>query len=171
MLNRINKFINTQSTNFPNRQQGFQLDLSCLTAAFNLQETVYYNTERQSDIYIARLDQRAAFDTVRFDAMLLKLGRLGLSGAFLRIIQASYTDLKSVVRVASSTSGPFDVVRGVRQGGVVSPFLYLVNVNDLLNDLEASQNGAKVMSVNTENPTFADDILLLALSPTTFRKW
>ena len=102
--------------------------------------------------------------------MLLKLGRLGLNGAFLRIIQASYTNLKSVVRVASTTSGPFDVARGVRQGGVVSTFLYLVYVNDLLNDLEASKNGAKVMTVNTGNPTFADDIALIALFPLHLQK-
>jgi len=75
------------------------------------------------------------------------------------------------VRVASSTSGPFDVVRGVREGGVVSTFLYLVYVNDLLNDLEARKNGAKVMTVNTGNPTFADDIALIALFPSTCRKW
>jgi len=102
--------------------------------------------------------------------MLLKLGRLGFIDAFLRIIKSGYTNLKSVVRVASSTPGLFDVVRGVRQGGVVTTF-HLVYVNDLLNDLEASKNGAKLMTVKTGNPTFADDIALLALSPSTCRKW
>jgi len=72
--------------------------------------------------------------------------------------------------VAGSTSGPFDVVRGVRQGGVVSTCLYLVYVNDLLNELEASKNGANVMSVHTGHPTFADDIALLALSPLHLQK-
>jgi len=50
------------------QQQGFQPNLSCLTTAFALQETVLYHIERHSDVYVARLDQKTAFDTVRFRA-------------------------------------------------------------------------------------------------------
>ena len=48
---------------------------------------------------------------------------------------------------------------------MLSTFLYLIYVNDLLNDLEISGYGSKVMSVQCGNPTFADDISLLALTP------
>jgi len=47
----------------------------------------------------------------------------------------------------------------------LSTFLYLVYINDLLDDIESSGYGSKVMSVCTGNPAFADDISLLALIP------
>jgi len=58
------------SVDCPNpQQQGFQPNLSCLTTAFALQKTVLYHIERHPDVYVARLDQKAVFDTVRFHAL------------------------------------------------------------------------------------------------------
>ena len=65
--NIINIYINRNAVTFPNVQQkGFQLNLSCSTTAFALHETVLYYIERNSDVYLASLDQTAAFDFVRF---------------------------------------------------------------------------------------------------------
>ena len=49
-------------------------------------------------------------------------------------------------------------------------FLYLVYVNDLLNDIERSGCGSKVMSFCCGNPALADDISLLALTPVHLQK-
>jgi len=76
-----------------------------------------------------------------------------------------YKYLKAVVQIAESSSDIILVKRKVRQGGVFSTFLYLVYVNDLLNVLEISGCVSKVISVQGGNPTFADDISLLALTP------
>ena len=71
------KFLQLNSVDFPNsQQQGFQPVLA-------LQETVLYHIERHTDVYVASLDQKAAFDTVRLRALFLKLGRLGFTGQFL----------------------------------------------------------------------------------------
>jgi len=47
----------------------------------------------------------------------------------------------------------------------MSTFLYLVYVNDLLNDVELSVYGCQVLSVEMGNPTLADDISLIARTP------
>ena len=166
LLNRVTTEFQLRLIDFPsNQQNGFQRNLSCLTTAFNMQETVYYQIENNSDVYVAFLDQKAAFDSVRHRALLLKLGRLGLVGKTLRIIQTSYTNLQCKIKLSNATSTPFEVIRGVRQGGVFSTFLYLVYVDQLLRELEISKHGAKVMSIKGGNPTFADDISLIAVSP------
>jgi len=116
------------------------------------------------------LTKKAAFDTVRFRALFLKLGRLGLTGQFLRLVVSLYDNLKSVVRTSGSTSAPIMVKRSVRQGGVLSTVLYLVYVNDMLNEIQSSGCGTKVMSLCCGNPTFADDISLLALTPWHLQK-
>jgi hypothetical protein len=62
-------------------------------------------------------------------------------------------------------SDPLDVNRSVRQGGVLSTFLYLVYVNSLLLELERSNYGSTVHSLKAGNPSFADDIALIAVTP------
>jgi hypothetical protein len=64
--------------------------------------------------------------------------------------------------VNSTQSTFFQVTRGVRQGGVLSTFLYLVYINDLIKELDESSLGATVGSVSSGSPTLADDIALLA---------
>ena len=55
----------TNSVPFPSpQQQGVQKGLSCIIAAFNLQETVFTQIENGSNAYTACLDQKAALDSV-----------------------------------------------------------------------------------------------------------
>ena len=95
----------------------------------------------------------------------MKLGELGITRKLLRVLIQSYQRLKCVIRVNGLTSTSVNVERGVRQGGVLSCFLYMVYVDELLTCLERSTASAKVLSVNSGAPTFADDISLIALTP------
>jgi len=87
-----------------------------------MQETILYHIERHSNVYVASLDQKAAFDTVRFCALFLKLGRLGFTGHFLRLLMSTYQNLKAVVRVWGSTSDTI-MVKGLVYGmsGILIP--------------------------------------------------
>jgi len=70
ILNRINNYKPEVISNFPSPQQhGFQKHFSCVTAAFALQETIYYNIERQCNVYVAFLDQKAAFDCINHERL------------------------------------------------------------------------------------------------------
>ena len=145
-MNRIEAYLSLCKIQFPCPQQhGFQKQLSCITTSFNVQETLYYNVERQSDVYVASLDKKkGAFDTIRHKSLMFKLGRMGLVDKILRIIRDSYTDLNCLIRYTNQTSYTFNVVRGVRQGGVMSTFLYLVYINALITELQESNLGTKV---------------------------
>lgn len=166
ILSRLNTHVVTNNMTFPSaQQQGFQKGLSCITTCFTLQETIFHQIESGSNAHVAFLDQKAAFDSVWHTGLFYKLGRLGFTGQILRLIADMYTDLKCVVRVNAVTSEPLNVTRSVRQGGVLSTFLYLTYVDQLLVELEASNNGCTVQSLKGGNPSFADDISLVANSP------
>ena len=52
VLERCVSFIDSTGTQFPClQQQGFQKGLSCITTSFSLQETIYYQLERNSNVY------------------------------------------------------------------------------------------------------------------------
>ena len=72
ILNRIHTYIDISRVSFSNVQQhSFQKQLHCTTAAYNLQETIYYHAERGSNVYVTYLDQKAAFDSVNHDCLFL----------------------------------------------------------------------------------------------------
>jgi len=106
-----------------------------MTASFNLHETIYYNLEQNSDVYAAFLDTYKAFDTVSHKWLFPKLEKIGLTGNIIRVILNAYTDITSTVVVSSLRSRWFPLKRGLRQGGTLPTFLYLVHINDLLNSL------------------------------------
>ena len=166
----ILKQITLQKPDFPNKQQhGFQKNLSCLTAALQLQETVAYNLELKSRVYAAFLDTRKAFDTVWHDGLLCKLYHLGIRGCLWRTVWQMYQGIVSAVLVNDTRSEWFPVKQGVRQGGVLSTLLYLIFINDLLVELEQSGYGAKILSLESGCPTLADDLTCLSTSPNALK--
>ena len=62
----------------------------------------------------------------------------------------------------NSYSEVFRTKMGVRQGGVLSPKLFAIFVDDLLNELESTDLGIKVGRLWIAVIMYADDILLMA---------
>ena len=93
------------------------------------------------------------------DALLVKLHRKGITGHFWHLISTWYSECTSCVVWEGNRSSSFILRQGVRQGGTLSPFLYLVFVDELL-DL-----GACIGSIYCGAPMYADDLALVASSP------
>jgi len=121
-----------------------------------------FHLEHHSDVYVASLDQKAAFETVRVRADFLKIGILCFTGQFLMLLMPQYSNLKAVLRIAGFSCDIIMAKRSVRHGSMLSTFLCLVYVNCLFNDLEISGYGSTVMLVQCQcdNPTFTEDISL-----------
>ena len=67
-------------------------------------------------------------------------------------------------------SEPFNVSRGVRQGGVLSPILFALYLDDLLTELSRTSVGCYWDKIFVGAIAYADDITLLAPTPSALRK-
>ncbi|CAC5391622.1 unnamed protein product [Mytilus coruscus] len=72
--------------------------------------------------------------------------------------------LVSRVKWKGAISDSFNIHQGVQQGGILSPFLYEVYVNNLLKDLKSHSLGLKIGTNYVGCPTCADDITFLSSS-------
>ena len=81
------------------------------------------------------LDASKAFDRVDHHALFQKLLRRNLPPVVVRLLLFWYQQQSVQVGWQCSLSEPFCVSNGVRQGGVLSPILFTVYINDLLLDL------------------------------------
>src|SRR3954467_11060726 len=73
-----------------------------------------------------------------------------------------YEEVKSCVIINNAPSNWFGIDVGLRQGCVLSPILFLIDLNDLLRELKDAGLGVVVSETQVSNLAFADDIALLA---------
>ena len=81
------------------------------------------------------LDASKAFDLVNHDILLHKLSVRGLPLPVIRFLSSWYRSQQMKVRWGHSVSNSFHVSNGVRQGGVLSPVLFAVYLDGLLEEL------------------------------------
>ena len=93
-----------------------------------------------------------------FDKLLTR----GLPVSIVRFLSSWYYAQQMCARWNSSFSDSFHVSNGVRQGGVLSPMLFAVYVDSLLEMLEASGVGCYSGGCFVGAVCYADDIVLLA---------
>ena len=94
----------------------------------------------------------------------------GMRGKSWRLVREMYRGVKSAVLVGGESSDFFDVGVGVRQGDVLSPFLFNVFVEALVDRLREKGLGIKVEGTTVGIMLFADDIVLLADDEATMQK-
>ena len=81
--------------------------------------------------------------------MLTKLKQAGIAGHLFRAIEATYHNVQATIQVGNDTSDAYNIEQGVREGSVLSPVLYSVFINDLLEELQATGEGVAI----AEDPT------------------
>src|SRR6266516_2381632 len=82
----------------------------------------------------------------------------------INVLLSWYTKCCVKVKWKEEVSDSFQVQAGVRQGGILSPFLYALYIEDILKDLKSQKNGCCINGIFLGCVLYADDILLLSQS-------
>ena len=109
-----------------------------------LKEVVKYYSLRRGQVYCCLLDASKAFDRVRFDKLFQMLLQRNLPGCIIRLLLDMYSRQRNRTVWEGRFSQQFPSANGVRQGGVLSPILFIVYVDTLLSRLESSGFGSFV---------------------------
>ena len=112
--------------------------------------------------YVAFVDMVKAFDWVNRVFLLSKLLLSGVDGHFYKSVKAMYTHTESCVKLNGMCTDFFGTTSGVRQGGVLSPTLFSIFINDLVEYLGGLNLGTNIGESQIFALLYADDIALIA---------
>ena len=157
LLSKIGHLLETDPLQF-----GYKRRHSTSHAIHTLKTCIDYFTSHGSNVFAAFLDCSKGFDKVNHHEMFVKLINRGIPLCILNLLIYWYSNLTSVVRWNNVLSKSFSVASGVRQGGVLSPHLFTIYIDDLIARLRSLKNGCHIAELFLSCIVYADDICLMA---------
>ena len=165
LLQRLIEFRSVACPDYPN-QLGFRSGAQCSDHILTLSTIIQkYTKLPKGKVFACFVDYRKAFDTVCREALLYKLGSMGISGNFFACIKHMYSNSKTRIKLIQKLSETIDVTIGTEQGHPLSPELFKMFIHDLSTRLE-NIGELTVPMLNCfpiSHLLWADDLILLAL--------
>ena len=127
ILNRIEMFLITNDNQF-----GFKKDHGTDQCIYILKEVIQLYNSLNTCMSLCFLDASKAFDRVNHHILFQKLEKRQVPGYIIRILMFWYKNQTMSVRWGNLISDTFYVTNGVRQGGILSSYLFNVYIDDLI---------------------------------------
>jgi len=97
-----------------------------------LKESVAYYVNHDSSVYCTFLDAFKAFDRIAYCQMFRLLIKRRLPAVVIRFLYNLYVNQTTRLMWNGVYSSVFKVMNGVKQGGVASPVMFCVYIDELL---------------------------------------
>ncbi|KAL1276316.1 hypothetical protein QQF64_035939 [Cirrhinus molitorella] len=147
-------------------QAGFRRNRSCTDQISTLRIIIEQSLEWNSSLYMNFVDFLKAFDSLHRDTLWQLLRHYGIPAKLIRLIQKSYEEMSCQVVHGGQLTRRFDVKTGVRQGCLLSPFLFLLAIDWVMKQTtDGKKNGIQWTPWSQlDDLDFADDLALLSHS-------
>jgi len=149
---------------FYEEQAGYREGYSTTDHIFSLYSLAEkYLSKPNGRCYVLFVDLSKAFDKIPHGLLWHRLLKIGLHGNVIKVIRSMYSQLKSCVRIENSNrlTEWFECHMGTRQGCMLSPFLFTMYLNELIENI--TDGNVRGIYVSEEFPNvcmlcYADDM-------------
>lgn len=159
LKNRLEEFCEANNV-LAEEQAGFRSTRSTIDHIFTLHEIIM--NRRPKRTYCCFIDIQKAYDRVWRDGLWKKLYDAGIRGKLWNMIKNMYTNVQSCMGINGVKSNFFQIKLGLRQGCVLSPLLFDIFINDLVEEIKKSELGVQYGNDKIAILLFADDIVIIA---------
>ena len=148
----------------PNVQARFRKDRGTGDQIANIHWIMEKAREFQKNIYFCFIDYAKAFDCVGHNNLWKILKELGIPDHLTCLLRNMYADQKGAVRTGHGTTDSFQIGKGVCQGCILSPCLFNLYAEYIMQNivLGEAQAGIKIMGREINNLRYANDTTLIA---------
>ena len=145
-------------------QAGFRPGHSCSDHIFTLRQILEQSKEWNVPLYANLVDFEKAFDSIHRDSLWKILRHYGIPSKLVNVIKMLYSDFKCQVICNTALTDDFSVTTGVKQGCILSPFLFILGMDWVLKQVTGSGTRGIRWTLTSvlEDLDYADDIVLLA---------
>ena len=156
----------------PDVQAGFRKGRGTGDQLVNIHWIIEKARALQKNIYFCFIDYTKAFDCVDHNKLWKILKEMGIPDHLTCLLRNLYADLEATVRTGHGTTDWFQIGKGVCQGGVLSPCLFILYAEYIMWNarLEEAQAGIKIAGRNINNLRYAFDTTLMAESEEELKK-
>ena len=142
-------------------QGGFRQGRGTLDQIATLQEWIVQSKRDKRNRHMAFLDIKAAYDSVDRQLLWSKCRNRGVPLHTVQMLQSLFDTNEAFVAIAGHRSRTFPLRSGVLQGSLLSPLLYSVFIDDLVEALSADGVSDSLMGGRPfRGLLYADDIVL-----------
>ena len=117
-------------------QSGFQANDSTVNQLLEIYNIIISNLDKGNEISFIFCDISKAFDKVSHQGLLIKLQNIGIGKTLCNWINNYLTNRKQSVILDGFKSTDLNIEAGVPQGSILGPFLFLIYINDISENLE-----------------------------------
>ena len=169
LLGRLEKFA-IRNKIIPPQQIGFRRGFRTADHVYLLKTLISKTFCEKGKLYAAFIDFKKAYDTVNRAKLLNKLQEIGVSGTFLRNIQALYSKTEYKIKLKNKVLEAISSNLGLKQGCPLSPLLFNIYISDLGSYLSTSDSDPKLHGTYISHFLYADDLVLVATSKEGLQK-
>ena len=154
---------NKLDSELPPEQAGFRRGRGTRNQIGNLRNLMEKTMEFQQPLFLCFIDYTKAFDCVQHQKLWRVMHEMGFSTHLIILIKSLYDGQEATVRTECGDSDWFTIGQGVRQGCILSPYLFNIYAEYIMRiALDGYEGQVSIGGRQITNLRYADDTTLIA---------
>ena len=142
-------------------QNGFRRNGNTIDHLSSITSIIETRKLRKLSTFAAFVDFKKTYDSVNRALLFNKLEQLGTSSKMIRALRSFFNNVQSCIKLHGNITDWFSVNTGLKQDCIISPLLFNIYINDLIDAVKALNVGIDIGSEKVCILLYADDVVFL----------